>query len=109
MPYNQELASRIRLELGAYPQLVEKKMFGGIGFLLNGNMACGVHDQALIVRIGPERSAEALTRPYTRLFDMTGRPMSGWIVVDPPGCQSQADLQGWLNQGIEFARTLPPK
>jgi TfoX/Sxy family transcriptional regulator of competence genes len=84
-------------------------MFGGIGFLLNGNMACGVHDQELIVRVGPEHSAEALAQPYTRLFDMTGRPMSGWIVVDPPGCRSQEDLQAWLNQGIEFARTLPPK
>jgi TfoX/Sxy family transcriptional regulator of competence genes len=109
MPYNQELADRIRLELSALPSLVEKKMFGGVGFLLNGNMACGVHDQELIVRVGPERSAAALAQPHTRLFDMTGRPMSGWIVVDPPGCQSQADLQAWLSQGIEFARTLPPK
>ncbi|MDD5371469.1 MAG: TfoX/Sxy family protein, partial [Anaerolineaceae bacterium] len=86
-----------------------KKMFGGVAFLLNGNMACGVQGDVLIVRVGPEGYADAIAQPYTRPFDMTGRPMSGWIVVDPPGYRTQEDLRAWLQKGIGFALSLPQK
>jgi hypothetical protein len=109
MAYDEMLAVRIRAALGSLPGLQEKKMFGGVGYLVNGNMACGVSGPDLIVRVGKERSAQALAQPHTRLFDMTGRPMSGWVMVGPEGCASEADLKGWVDQGVEFALSLPPK
>jgi hypothetical protein len=109
MTYNETLAQRIRLEMGGLPGLIEKKMFGGIGYLLNGNMACGVHGDGLIVRVGTEQSAAALSRPHTRVFDLTGKAMAGWLVVDPPGCASDANLRTWIDIGVKYALTLPPK
>jgi TfoX/Sxy family transcriptional regulator of competence genes len=109
MAYDTGLAERMRAELGRLPDLVEKKMFGGVGFLVRGNMACGVHGDDLIVRVGPENYEQALTRPHTRPFDMTGRPMAGWIVVAPQGCKADGDLQAWIRQGIAYARSLPVK
>jgi TfoX/Sxy family transcriptional regulator of competence genes len=109
MPYDTLLATRIRAVLGPLPYLVEKKMFGGVGFLVKGNMACGVHKDDLIVRVGPERSNQALSRPHTRIFNMTGRPMAGWVMVAPQGCTSETDLQAWVGQGLRFALSLPPK
>ena len=109
MAYDEILAQRIRDVLGDLPALVEKKMFGGIGFLVQGNMACGVHKDALVVRVGPEGYDEALARPHTGLFDMTGRPMKGWVMVGAAGIESAEDLQAWVGQGVEFALTLPPK
>jgi hypothetical protein len=100
-------------------------MFGGVGFLVNGNpstgfrqaqpsgsgqvMACGVHKNSLIVRLGAEKYAEALSRPHVRVFDMTGHPMAGWIIVEPQGCASESDLKAWVAQGLAFARSLPGK
>src|SRR5512143_1796792 len=109
MAYDEMLGLRIRAALGVQPGLVEKKMFGGIGFLLNGNMACGVHKDNLIVRVGPEKSTAALARPHTRPFDMTGRPMVGWVMVEPEGCATEPALKSWLEEGLEFARSLPEK
>ena len=109
MPYDEMLALRIRAAIGPLPHLEEKKMFGGVGFMLNGNMACGVHKNDLIVRVGPEKHAEALSRPHTRVFDMTGRPMAGWIMVEPEGCQTESDLKAWVEQGVAFANSLPGK
>ena len=109
MPYDEMLAIRMRAALGPQPGLVEKKMFGGIGFMLNGNMACGVHRDYMIVRVGPQKHAAALARPHTRLFDMTGHSMSGWIMVEPAGCATESALIDWLEQGMSFARSLPPK
>ena len=81
MAYDEGLAHRVREVLRDLPGLVEKKMFGGIGFLVHGNMACGVNGDELIVRVGPEGYQEALARPHARPFDMTGRPMKGWVWV----------------------------
>jgi len=109
MAYDEGLAQRIREVLAERPGLVEKKMFGGIGFMLQGNMACGVLKDELIVRVGPERYEEAVTRPHTRPFDFTGRPMRGWVTVASEGYESDEALQGWVQQGVDFALSLPPK
>ena len=109
MAYDELLVSRIRALIGLQPNLEEKKMFGGVGYLLNGNMACGVHQNDLIVRVGPANYDQALSRPYARVFDMTGRPMAGWVMVAPEGFTTQADLKAWIEQGIAFARSLPGK
>jgi hypothetical protein len=109
MAFDEILATRIRASLGLIPGLVEKKMFGGIGFLLHGNMACGVHKDDLIVRVGPDNYQQALSLPNTRPFDMTGKPMSGWIMVEPKGCKTDVQLNTWIASGLYFARSLPIK
>jgi TfoX/Sxy family transcriptional regulator of competence genes len=109
MAYDELLSTRTRGALGPIPNLEEKKMFGGIGFLVKGNMACGVHKNNLIVRVGAAKYEEALSRPHTRVFDMTGRPMAGWVVVEPEGCATESDLKVWVEQGLAFARSLPAK
>jgi TfoX/Sxy family transcriptional regulator of competence genes len=109
MPYDILLAVRLRAALGPLHELVEKTMFGGVGFLVNGNMACGVHKNVMIVRVGPANYDEALSRPHTRPFDITGHPMAGWIMVEPQGCATESDLQAWVAQGLAFARSLPAK
>ena len=109
MPYDELLGVRIRAALGPLPGLEEKKMFGGVGFLVNGNLACGVHKNNMIVRVGPEKHAWALTQPHTRPLDMTGHPMSGWIEVEPPGCVTEGDLKAWVELGLVFAMSLPGK
>ena len=109
MAYDEGLAQRIREALDELPGLVEKKMFGGVGFIIQGNMACGVNKDKLIVRVGPERHEETMQRPHTRPFDITGRPMKGWVRVEADGYQSDDDLKDWVQQGVAFAQTLPPK
>ena len=109
MAYSEGLAQRILEALGERPGLVEKKMFGGVGYLLMGNMACGVNKDDLIVRVGPERYEDALAEPHTRPFDMTGRPMRGWVVVMPEGYASDEELGRWVEEGADFALSLPPK
>ena len=110
MPYNQELAERIRTVLLDYPGCVEKKLFGGIGFLLNGNMACGVQGNDLIVRVGAENDRAALSRPFVRPFmGVPGRPMAGWVLVEPGGCSTTQDLINWVELGYQFASSLPKK
>ncbi len=109
MAYNQKLAQRIRAVIGDTPGIVEKKMFGGVGYLFHGNMACGVNGEKLIVRLPEADYAEALNQPHVHVFDMTGRPMKGWITVDAPGVANDQDLAAWVNRGLQFAQTLPPK
>jgi len=91
------------------PGLVEKKMFGGVGFMLNGNMACGVNKEDLIARIGPEKYEQGLTHPHVRPFDFTGRPMKGWVMVGPDGVSTDDDLQDWVGQGDKFHPLTPIK
>jgi hypothetical protein len=109
MAYDEALAERIRLFLAAQPAVSEWKQFGGIGFMVHGNMACGVIGDRLIVRVGRDRYEETLTLPHVSVFDMTGSPMRGWITVSPEGYASDDDLKIWLDRGVAFAKTLPPK
>ena len=109
MAYDEGLAQRIRETLGELPGLTEKKMFGGIAFMVGGNMACGVIESDLIVRVGPERYEEAAGKPHARAFDFTGKPMKGWVMVAPEGYETDESLRGWVEQGIAFARSLPAK
>ncbi len=109
MPYDEDLELRIREVLGGLPDLSVKRMFGGIGFLVKGNMACGIYKDALIIRVGPDGYEEALTRPYTRPFDITGKSMKGWLMVEKEGYKSDEALKVWVQQGIDFALTLTPK
>lgn len=108
MAYNLKLAERIRSQLDGIP-FVEKNMFGGVGFLLNGNMACGVNKDNLIVRIDPEKQATLLKKPHAKPFDLTGRPMKGWLLVEADGVKTDKQLGAWVKEGLEFASTLPPK
>jgi TfoX N-terminal domain len=109
MSYNKELARRMRAHLARMRGLQEKKMFGGIGFLINGNMACGVHGDDLIIRVGDAEYEAALKLKNVKVFDMTGRPMKGWILVSRPGYASEAALGNWIGKSVRFARSLPPK
>ena len=109
MAFDEGLAERVREQVGERPELEEKRMFGGVGVLLNGNMACGILNDDLIVRVGPDNYASAMERPATRAFDITGRAMKGWVMVGPDGTESDADLAAWIDLGISFALSPPPK
>jgi hypothetical protein len=108
--YDEALAERIRELLAPREGLSERKMFGGIGFMVGGNMACGVSSGSeLIVRLDPEEYERALAEPHARAFDMTGRPMRGWILVGPEAIATDEELAGWVDAGADFAASLPPK
>jgi TfoX/Sxy family transcriptional regulator of competence genes len=102
------LAERIRAELNGI-SFVEKKMFGGIGFLVHGNMACGVFKEDLLVRIDSEKHAKLLKKSHTKVFDITSRPTKGWLLVEPDGCKAKKQLSTWIKEGVDFALTLSPK
>jgi TfoX/Sxy family transcriptional regulator of competence genes len=106
--YNLKLAERLRSELSGMP-FVEKKMFGGVGFLLNGNMACGVNKDNMIVRVDPEKHSALLKKPHTKPFDLTGKPMKGWLLVEADGVKTEKQLSTWIKEGVDFALTLAPK
>ncbi|MFG2793212.1 TfoX/Sxy family protein [Streptomyces sp. NPDC048419] len=109
MAYDEGLAERIRERLRADPEITEKRMFGGIAFLHRGNMAVGVTGDDLMVRVGPDATDAALTRPGARLFDMSGRPMRGWIVVAGSAVAEDDVLGEWIDEGQAFAAGLPVK
>jgi len=109
MTFNEELAGRVRKRLAGKKGLTEKKMFGGLAFMLNGNMCCGVHGGELIVRLDPARTDNALVEPHTRIFDLSGRPMRGWILVNPAGLVDEPALAKWLSLGTKYAGALPKK
>jgi len=108
MAYNLKLAERIRTELEKIP-FVEKKMFGGVGFLIHGNMAVGVYKEDMIVRVDPAKHEKLIKKQHARVFDITGRPMKGWLMVEPEGCKTTKQMSSWVKEGVEFALTLPPK
>ena len=109
MAFDEKLAERMRKQLADQGGVVEKRMFGGVAFLLNGNMCCGVHQEALMVRLSPDAAAAALRQPHTRIFDLTGRPMKGWLLVDAEGLKTAAQLKRWIGQSVAFAASLPAK
>ena len=109
MAYDEGLATRLRDLIGDETGLAEKKMFGGLAMLLHGNMAVGVHGESLIVRTDPAQQADLLVEPGARVFDLTGRPMKGWLLVDPAGIAEYDDLRRWTDRGVTYARSLPPK
>ncbi len=109
MAYNEELAERMRACLAGSCGLREQKMFGGIAFLLNGNMCCGVRQDDLVLRVAPERYPEALAHPHARPMDITGRVMRGFVMVGPRGTERAEDLRQWVNLAADFAAGLPAR
>lgn len=109
MGYDTALADRIRRFLSRRRDFSEKRMFGGLGFLHRGNLAFALWKQSLVIRVGRERYDAALREPHVSEFDVTGRPMTGWILVAPAGLTSDADLKAWLERGLDFVRELAPK
>src|SRR5262249_17608220 len=109
MAFDEQLANSVRKQLGRKPGLLEKKMFGGLAFLINGNMSVGVHGNELIIRVPPESTDAALKEPGTRLFDITGRPMKGWLLVGAAGIDDPASLSQWVRRGVDYASSLPKK
>lgn len=109
MAYDEELAGRIRAKLGGREDIAEKKMFGGVAFLINGNMCCGVWRNDLILRLGAEAHAEYLGHPDVKDFDPAGKPMTGWALVKPTGFPDDDALADWLDLALTFAGSLAPK
>ena len=108
MAYDERLADRVRDVLEGDPGVSERKMFGGIAFMIDGHMACGIAGEELMLRLGPEGAEAALRRPGVRPMDFTGRPMKGMVFVAPQGLRGTA-LRRWVEAAAGFARTLPPK
>ena len=109
MAFSEELAERIRQQLAWRKGVEEKKMFGGVGFLLNGNLLVGVSKDSLLARLGPEQSEDALKEPHVSEFDITGRAMKGWVLVAPEGVEADEQLKGWLQRAVKFVGKLPAK
>lgn len=109
MPFDEGLAQRVRRAMSSQQALEEKRMFGGLAFLVNGHMCCGVAGQDLMVRVGPDLYERALKRPHARPMDFTGRPLRGFVFVGQEGCHTAAQLKGWVRLGLRFVLSLPPK
>jgi TfoX/Sxy family transcriptional regulator of competence genes len=109
MAYNESLAARIRQRLARRKNVTEKKMFGGIGFLLGGNMCVAVWKDSLVARVGPAHYDAALREPFVGEFDITGRPMKGWVLVATEGVADDDDLQAWIHRAVTFVGKLPSK
>jgi hypothetical protein len=109
MAYDESVARRVREALGKSGETAEKKMFGGIAYMVRGNMCCGVIGDRLMVRVGPGGYEAALSRPHAKPMDFTGRPMKGFVYVEPAGFASAGDLKSWLAIAVDFVRTLPAK
>ncbi len=109
MAYNQELAERIRPLLAEMTEFDEKKMFGGVGYMVKGNMCCGIYKDSLILRLSVEMAEQALQLDHCRVFDITGRPMKGWVMVAPEAWGDDSFLKAWLKNGYNYCISLPPK
>lgn len=108
MAYDEQLATRIRAILKGRRALMEKKMFGGLAFLSQGKMFAGILNGDFVVRVGPDAYDEALKRPHARPMDFTGRPIKGFVFVNPAGTKSVAQLRKWLLKGLDFTASLLP-
>ena len=109
MAYDEVLAARLRTLLQHEPGMTEKKMFGGLAFMVGGNMCCGIVANDLMLRIGADGHDDALSRPHVRPMDFSGRPMVGMVYVEPEGYASDQDLGGWVELALAFGRSLPKK
>ena len=109
MALDESLAARIRDALARKKGVEERKMFGCISFLLNGNALAGVWKDRLIARLGLDEREEALREPHVRAFDITGKPMRNWVAVEPEGVEDDDQLAGWIERATKFVRTLPAK
>jgi hypothetical protein len=109
MAYDEGLASRVRDVFGEDPDVVEKKMFGGLCYLESGNMVCGITRDTFMARVGPDQYEECLKTEHAREMDFTGKPMKGMIFVAPEGVAEDEDLAVWINRCLAFVKTLPPK
>lgn len=109
MAYDKVLNERVRAALADQDQFDEKKMFGGVAFMLNRHMCCGIIGNELMVRVGPAYYREALAHPHAREMDVTGRPMTGMVLVAPQGIATDHELAAWVQRGVDFVATLPPK
>src|SRR4051812_35523084 len=107
MAFDESLATRIRGALARKKSIEEKKMFGGVGFLLNGNLLVGVWKDSLCVRLGPDESEEALRQPHVKPFDITGKPMKAWVLVVPEGVEGEEQLKAWIQRAVKFVGALP--
>jgi len=109
MPFDEKLAERIRGIFSARIDTKEKKMFGGIAFMLNGNMCCGVMNDLLMARVGPGQYEASLALPHVRPMDFTGKPMKGYVYVETGGYREDVDLKVWIDRCVDFVSTLPGK
>ena len=109
MAFDETLAVRIRQALTRKKNIVEKKMFGGVGFLLNGNMLVGVWKDTLIVRLDPEGYDDALLEPHVGEFNITGQAMKGWVLVAPEGVEDAGQVKAWIQRAVKFVGKLPAK
>ena len=109
MAYDEGLAERIRTELADRTDITEKAMFGGLSFLLSGNMSVGVIKDELIVRADPDHYETLVEQPHARPMDFTGRPMRGWLFIAPEGLSEDTELRAWVQHAVTFAASLPPK
>ena len=109
MAFDEDLAARVRDRLARRKGIEERRMFGGVAFLLDGNLLVGVWQDSLVARLGGEQGDEALLEPHVRPFDITGRPMTGWVLVGPEGVEDDDQLAGWIDRAAGFVGTLPPK
>lgn len=109
MAFDEQLAERVREALGGRAEVSERRMFGGIAFMIAGNMADGIVGEDLMVRLGREDAERALAEPRVRPMDFTGRPMKGMVFVDSQGTASDQDLASWVDAGADYATSLPPK
>jgi hypothetical protein len=109
MAYSESLAARVRHELASRRGISEKKLFGAVGFLLRGNLLVGIWKHSLIVRLGAEAAEQALREPHVREFDVTGKPMKGWCLIDPEGVDEDEQLRRWIDAAWRFVAELPAK
>jgi TfoX/Sxy family transcriptional regulator of competence genes len=109
MAYNEDLTERIRSVLPRKQGFTERKMFGGIAFMLHGNMCCGIVEDSLMIRLGKEGVEEALKQPHTHPMDFTGKVMKSMLYVSMEGTELDADLESWVQAAMKYAATLPPK
>jgi hypothetical protein len=109
LTFDEDLAAKIRTALAGERGIVEKRMFGGLAFLLDGHMTCGIVGDDLMVRVGPESHESALAEPHARAMDFTGKPLKGMVYVAPAGVNTPKTLRAWIDRGLHHARTLPPK